>query len=96
MSDDLLLNKDENLNENESKFTIHINGKYDGEKIVQINLKYMGLVILTDFISDVVSYFRKPWTEFYTKDFNKLRPEKFNNWPQMRVEVNLNDFGLIF
>lgn len=60
----------------------------DGEKLMKFILEDKTLYIASDLITDLVSFFRKP---FNGSDFqpNLKQPPFFNNFPQMTVEFKV-------
>lgn len=57
----------------------------DGEKLIKMQLENKSLILLIDFIMDIVQYFRKPFDGSDVQP--NLKPPFYNNYPPMVVKI---------
>ena len=65
----------------------------DGEKLIKMVVENKNLLILVDFLVDVVQYFRTPFNGSDTQPYQRM--PLFNNYPPMVVQVKVNNLWAI-
>ncbi|CAD8180234.1 unnamed protein product [Paramecium pentaurelia] len=61
--------------------------KPDGEKLIKIKLENKNIILLIDFIVEVVQFFRQPYNGSDKQPYQRNPP--FNNFPPMVIEINV-------
>lgn len=67
-------------------FRFILRSRPDGEKIIKMTLESKAIYMAVDLITELVTFFRKPFNGSDIQPLNKQSPY-FNNFPQMTVEV---------
>ena len=82
-----------NFQGSDAEFKLIFTSKYDGEKLIKIKVTNKNLILLIDLLSELVSFFMKPFDGSDIPSYIHKKP--FNNNPPMIVKVELSNIYLI-
>lgn len=83
-----------NFQGKDSELKLVFTSRYDGEKLIKIKLNNKNLIVLIDLITDLVSFFMKPFDGTNVPSYIRKIPP-FNNNPPMIVKVELSNIYMI-
>lgn len=67
--------------------------KPDGEKLIKMIVEEKNLVVVVDFLVDVVQFFRTPYNGSDVQPYQQM--PMFNNYPPMVLEVKVSNVWAI-
>lgn len=73
---------------------VDINIKYDGEKHIDIKCEDKAIILVGDFLMDLVQFFRNPFW-YPHQDFEIIPTKNYNNYPSMTVELCFENCSII-